>query len=463
LLEATERYAAQLEELPDGELATRAIDVRELGRRSARLLTGAAMPSLFSRPTILVARDLGPADIVELALRHDSTHGIALAAGSVFSHVAVMARALNLPLVVGLGDDLMKVKDGEPIVLDGDRGEVVLGEDGDFAALIDKPAWDQKPTHEDAGGSRPSPLVTRDGRPVTLLCNAANEEEAVAGLAAGAEGIGLLRTEFAFLRADCWPTRLDHESVLRSTLAVVHGRVATVRTLDFGYDKLPPFLAGTVGRGLALMLAHPEALQEQMRAILTVGADSRLRVLFPFVESVDELREARLLLSHVAREIDQDASIPPVGAMIETPEAAEKAGEIAAASDFLAIGTNDLVRHLLAPNDLPGASLEMIADPRVLSVVASIVEVAHADGLPVEICGEAAGLPSVLPLFVGLGVDELSVAPARLQLVRLLVHKLVASEASAAMRSVLAAASINETLRVAAELLASAQRVQKTS
>jgi phosphoenolpyruvate-protein kinase (PTS system EI component) len=455
LLESTERYAVQLEELPDRDLAARAADVREVGRSSARLLTGAALPGLSSRPTVVVARDLGPADFLELRLGNDSIQGVALAVGSAVSHVAIMARALELPLVVGLGGDLLEVNDGDAIRLDGDRGELIIEAGGDLSLFSDVPR--QESRQEPARGGTCSPLRTRDGRRVTLLCNAANTRDALEGLAGGAEGIGLLRTEFGFLRANSWPTHVEHEAFLRSTLVVPRGQVVTVRTLDFGHDKRPPFLADTTDRGLALTLSYPEALCEQLRAIVKVSTGSHLRVLFPHVKSVDEMRGAKLLLAGVVRAIDPSGAIPPVGAMIETWVAAAKADEIAAASDFLAIGTNDIVRYLLESDDLPCTNLEAVADPRVLEVVSSIVKAAHARGLPVEICGEAATVPLVLPLLIGLGIDEVSVAPARLALVRDIVQGLSASEASVAAHSALSAASVTESLAVAAALLGSTQ------
>lgn len=456
LLGSTERYAAQLEELPHESIAARAADVRELGRRAVRLLTGAPLVTLSSHPTVVVARDLGPADVMELELRREAVQGIALAAGSAVSHVAIMARTLGLPLVVGLGGELLEVNDDDVIMLDGDRGEVIVEPGGNLSTLIERAARERERQVEHLRQDRRLPVTTRDGRSITLLCNAASAGEAAAGVANGAEGIGLLRTEFAFLRAGYWPTRFEHQTALRSTFSVVQGRVATVRTLDFGYDKLPPFLVGTTDRGLALTLAHPEALCDQLRAIVTLGTRSRLRVLFPFVRNIDELQEARDLLTHVVRETDPEGHLPLVGAMIETPDAVTKAEEIAAACDFLAVGTNDLVQHSLElDRSLWRANIEAAADPTVLALVLKAVEAAHSRGLRVEICGEAAAVPSVLSLLVGLGVDEVSVAPARLALARDTVRALTASGASMAARRALAASSVDEALGVTAGLLAS--------
>jgi phosphoenolpyruvate-protein kinase (PTS system EI component) len=343
-------------------------------------------------------------------------------------------------------------------MLDGDNGEVIVDGGGDLSELIERSAPDQEPQVEHMRVSHRLPTTTRDGRSITLLCNVASEGDAVAGLANCAEGIGLLRTEFAFLRASSWPTRLQHEDALRSMFSVIGTRVATVRTLDFGYDKLPRFLMGTTDRGLALTLAHPKALCDQLRAILTVGARSRLRVLFPFVQNVDELQEARQLLTHVAHEIDRDGQPPVVGAMIESPEAVMMAEEIAGASDFLAIGTNDLAQHSLELHRrAPNTSVEAAADPIVLALVLKTVEAAHARGLRVEICGEAAGVPSLLSLFVGLGVDELSMAPDRLTLARDTVSSLIAIEAAIAARRALAASSVDQVLDIATGLLAPGQ------
>jgi phosphoenolpyruvate-protein kinase (PTS system EI component) len=186
-----------------------------------------------------------------------------------------------------------------------------------------------------------------------------------------------------------------------------------VRTLDFGADKTPPFLSGIEERGLTLMVAHPEALEAQLRAILAAGAGTRLRILLPMVESAEQVRAVRRLLTEQVE----------LGAMIETPEAASGAAEIAAEADFLSIGTNDLVQYTLGlDRERPMATVKTAADPEVLGHIARVVEAAHDKGLTVEVCGEAAGEPELAVRFVELGVDELSVAPARLDEIRAAVR-----------------------------------------
>ncbi|MGP8206091.1 MAG: putative PEP-binding protein [Acidimicrobiales bacterium] len=451
LLESTEQYALQLERLPDASLAARGADVRQLGLRSVRFLTGAPLVKVSSQDTIILARDLGPADVVELGLRLDTLRGIALVSGSVVSHVAIVARSLGLPLVVGLGEDLLRANDGDLVTLDGDRGEVIIETADDLPVPNEGAPREGKSRPLIARQVRRGPVTSRDGRQVALLCNVSSVGEAIAGIAGGAEGIGLFRTELAFLRARSWPTRVEHERALRPVFSIAGNHGVTVRTLDFGQDKLPPFLLGTTNRGLALTLSHPEALGNQLKAILAIGAYQRLRVLFPFVQSVDEMKEARNLLAHVTRE--PNGYVPSLGAMIESPEAVERADEIAAEADFLAIGTNDLQRAVGPGPGSPRAGLEAAASPSLLAMVSKTIDAAHAHGRPVEICGEAAGVPAVLALFVGLGADELSVAPARLDVTAKTIRELIANEASIVARRALTATSVQEVLALVAGLL----------
>jgi phosphoenolpyruvate-protein kinase (PTS system EI component) len=296
--------------------------------------------------------------------------------------------------------------------------------------------------------------VTRDGRKVLLLCNASTAAEVNAGLAAGAEGVGLLRTELAFLETSDWPTDAQHGDVLEPALALLSGRIATVRTLDFGADKTPPFLAGITERGLALSLAHPDEFEAQLRAILKTGGSTALRVLLPLVRDAEELRRARELLDRALEAVRWSGPRPALGAMIETPEAASRADEIAAAADFLSIGTNDLVQYTLGlDRELPLATVQAAADPEVLGHIAAVVKAAHAHDLTVEVCGEAAGEAPLVVLLVGLGVDELSVAPARLDEVRTIIRRISAAKATQAAGWAVAAGSARQALAFASEVL----------
>jgi phosphoenolpyruvate-protein kinase (PTS system EI component) len=454
VVRATDHHAALLAGLDDPLLSARAADVRELGRRAIRHLAGTPPLPAVDRPAILVARDLGPAEVSDLRLAGGGVCGIALAEGSATSHAAIMARALGLPLVVGLGDAALAAEDGETVVLDADHARFVL--DAEEPTLDEAHAAARRCSEERAqlAARRGRPPVTRDGRRIALLCNAATSAEVRLGLDAGADGVGLLRTELAFLEAPAWPSEQQHVAALGAALAPLASRVATVRTLDFGADKTPPFLAGIEARGLELMLAHPDALGAQLRAVLRAGADTRLRLLFPLVRDAAQLQAARSLLAQALEAVAWTEPRPRVGAMIETPEAAARAHEIAAEADFISIGTNDLVQYTLGVDrELPLASTLAAATPAVLVHVAAVVEAAHALGRGVEVCGEAAGEPPVAALLVGLGVDELSVSPARLDGVREAVRSLDASAAAAAARRALRADSLEAALAEGSALL----------
>jgi len=451
---AAEHHAALLADLDDPLLSARAADVRELGRRAARLLAGSPPLLAPARPAVLLARDLGPAEVSELQLSGGTVQGIALAEGSATSHAAIMARALGLPLVVGLGEAVLDAEDGDTVVLDADQARLVLAAEEATLRAAQAAELRRLESRRQLAARRGHPPVTRDGHRITLLCNASTAAEVRAGLDAGAEGVGLLRTELAFLEADAWPVEREHAASLGPALGLLSARVATVRTLDFGADKTPPFLAGIEERGLELALAHPEALAAQLRAILRAGAETRLRLLFPLVRDAAQLRAVRALLAHALEEVGWTAPRPRVGAMIETPEAAARAEEIAEAADFVSIGTNDLVQYTLAlDRELPLASTLAAATPEVLRHIRDVVRAAHAIGRAVEVCGEAAGEPPVAALLVGLGVDELSVSPARLDTVRAAVRSLDSDEAAEAAARAVQAESLEESLRLGSGVL----------
>ncbi len=452
---ATARHADLLADLDDSLLAARAADVRQLGVRAARLLAGSSEPTLPGHPVILLARDLGPADIAGLEHGGEALRGIALAEGSATSHVAIMARSLGVPMAVGVGVRVLETSEGEHIVLDGENGVVVVG----AAAAVRRQALAAASRHEhrrsQLAALRGLPAVTRDGRELKLLCNAATPAEVAAGLSAGADGVGLLRTELAFLDGETWPTEDEHLERLEPMLGLLDGRTATVRTLDFGADKTPPFLAGIAERGIALMLAHREALEAQLRAILRAGKATKLRVLLPLVETPEQVLAVRRLLSDANVGTGVTASSPELGAMIETPAAVTRVNEIAAVADFISIGTNDLVQYALGlDRALPLATAQAAADPAVLELIDSVVRAAHARGVSVEVCGEAAGEAPVAALLVGLGVDELSVAPARVDEIRALVRGQSWETARAAAQAALAARSAADALALASELSA---------
>jgi phosphoenolpyruvate-protein kinase (PTS system EI component) len=438
IAEATGAAADTIAGLPDETLAARADDVRSLGRRAMRLLAGDGSPTATAAPAyasvVLVARDLGPADVAEL---EPDVCALALAGGGTTAHAAIVARSLGLPMVVGLGDRLLEAEAGEILVIDGDGGLAVLSPAPDRVARAEADVVERDLGRQRSIADRSLPAQTEDGHRVTVLANVVSAAEVRSALEMGAEGAGLIRTEMAFLGAAAWPTEEEHRRALEPVLGGLRGYVATVRLLDFGADKTPPFLRGTPLRGLDLMLGYPEAVRAQLRAVLDLGRECELRILLPMVQSAVALMMAREALIAAATSL-AEVTVPALGAMIETPEAAAIAAQLAVRSEFLSIGTNDLTHATLdADRFAPGDARPH--HPRVLAEIARSVEAARCAAIPIEVCGEAASDPVAMPLLVGLGVDELSVGAARVgaarALVRALRHDAAADLAQRALRA----------------------------
>ena len=455
LVAAADALAATIAGLGDERLAARADDVRSLARRAARLAEPKEGQSLFriAAAVVLIADELGPADVAELG---EGVAGVALAGGSPTAHAAVVARGLGIPMAVGLGDAVLAAHEGEPVSVDGASGTASLDPSPARLAAARAAVAARHADAERARAAAALPSVTRDGRRVRVLVNAATAGELATGLEAGAEGVGLLRTELAFLDARDWPGEAAHRRALAPLLGRLAGRTATVRVLDFGGDKTPPFLRGTAERGLALLLTAPDALAAQLRAIAAEGAATDLRVLLPLAERAADVARVRALLPPDAR----------IGAMIETEEAVARAGELAAAADFLSIGTNDLTHAVLGSDRFAPGGVAATHDPRVLARIAAVAAAAGAAGRVLEVCGEAASDPVLVPLLIGLGVEELSVGAARVAGVRAQVRELDAASVARLARRALAApdatavaALVDEAADAAGKRLHSAGRV----
>jgi phosphoenolpyruvate-protein kinase (PTS system EI component) len=442
ILRAAGESADAIAALGDGTLAARADDVRSLGRRAALLAAGGAADAPPGADLILLAHDLGPADVAELA---PALAGLALAAGGATAHAAIVARSLGLPMVTGLGPTVLELEDGVPLALDGGSGSLTVEPGREAARAAAAAMAARRLADQRSAVERERPAITCDGRQVTVLANVASTAELDAGLRAGAEGIGLLRTELAFLEAADWPDEQDHTDVLKPIVAGLGGRRAVVRVLDFGPDKSPPFLCGVRERGLELLLQNTVPLIRQLRAILLCAERSDVRILLPMVERVEEFLAFRALVRQTQQELGIRTS-PPLGSMIETPLGVGNAAAIAERSDFLSIGTNDLTAAALG-EDRFAENAAHTHDPRVLRLIAESVAAAHHAGITVEVCGEAASDPLVLPLLVGLGVDEVSVGAARVGAVRRWIRGLSAEHAGTLARSALKMASASEVER----------------
>jgi len=442
---AIEPHAQALADLDDPLLAARAADLHAIARRAGELSTGRS-----SEPpagVVVIADDLGPG---EVAAWSGNLAAIVLAGGGTTAHAAIVARSLGIPLVTGAGPGVLAAGAGDEIGVDADRGMVWLRPDDDTRTRLRDRAARVAERAERDRRERRQPALTADGRTIRLLANAGTEAEVRAGLEAGAEGIGLLRSELAFLEAPAWPGEEEHVEALRPMLEQLGHRIATVRTLDFGGDKTPPFLADATGgalgpRGIRLALADPEGVAPQLRALFRVSGDAVLRVLVPMVTDPAEIDAVRAIAVEARDAVAPGAPDPMVGAMIEVPAAAMMARRLAEACDFLSIGTNDLTQYTLAADrQNPGAFRAVAHHPAVVRLIARTVAAAHSAGILVDVCGEAAGDPELLPLLVALGVDELSVSPARIAQTRRYVRSLHTQRAKAALVDALAARTADE-------------------
>jgi len=433
-------FAEMLRASPDPVFQARAADVEDVVEQLARALHGArGTPPPPLQPSILVARDLAPSQTA--GLDRALVLGFATEQGSATAHTAILARALGLPAVVGIAGVVDAVEDGQAVLLDGDAGTLVIDPSADLVATV-------RPAAQAARDAEPA--VTRDGRRVEIGCNAAGVEDAERAAAAGADGIGLLRSEFLFLGSDRLPSEDEQVEVLEAVSTAMGGRPVILRTLDVGADKplpalpQPPEANPALGvRGLRLqLLRRPDLLLDQLRAALRVSARHPLRLMFPMVSTLDELRQAKALLAQARRDVHPsaaDGTGMQVGIMIEVPAAAVGADVLAAEVDFFSLGTNDLTQYLFAA-DRTNPELAPLADslhPAMLRMIDQVVKAAHRRHRWVGVCGEMASDLWAVPLLVGLGIDELSVHPPVVARVKALVRRLDAAECARAARAAL--------------------------
>lgn len=422
---AVDSYATTLAELGDPVLAERAADVRQVGRRVLAALHGVGESDRPEGPLVLLAHELGAADLLESPA---PVVAAASVTGGPNSHAAIVARSMGIPLLLGIDSAVLDCPDGTEILVDAERSTVTVAPESDERRSAIVAMGAARARRATFRAERGLPCETLDSHPVVLRANVATPADAEAALEGLADGIGLLRTELPFLDATSWPSYRQHTAVLTPIFRLLGSAPVTVRTLDYADDKLPPFLAAgrdgaKLGRGLPLMLAQPAAFGDQFRAIVTAGADSDVRIMIPMVADIQELRACKDLLAMAGTEAGVAA--PPLGAMIELREAVADIDRIAAESAFLSIGSNDLTCQLLGLDRRdPAATPAMTAHPGVLRAIDAVVTAAHRHGRQVSVCGDAAAHPDVIPLLVGLGCDILSVAPAALDEVRSHVRRL---------------------------------------
>ena len=442
LADTTEMYAQMLEALDDQYLSARAVDVRDVATRVLRILLNASeSPTAgLTTPSIILAQDLTPSDTV--LLDKSLVLGFCTAEGGATSHTAILARGLGLPAVVGVGPSVRGVRDGTTLVLDGGEGVVLIEPDERTVATYEKQQATAATAVAQARSRAHEPAVTRDGHRVEVAANIGNVEGAQEALEAGAEGVGLLRTEFLYLERSHLPDEEEQYHAYRAIADAFGHRPVILRTLDIGGDKelpylnLPQEMNPFLGvRAIRLCLAQPDLFKPQLRAALRAGADRNLRIMFPMVATVDEVKKARALLDKCRTQLlaeGQPASEEmEVGIMVEIPTAALLAELLAAEVDFFSIGTNDLAQYTMAA-DRTNARVAHLAtgfQPTVLRLVRDVIAAAHDQNKWVGLCGELAGEPLAIPILLGLGIDELSMNPPAIPQAKQVIRSLTMDEA----------------------------------
>jgi multiphosphoryl transfer protein len=454
--DAVGRVAAAWDGLDDPYLRARAADLRSVGLQVLAHLLGRPMPAPeLASPGILVARDLAPADTA--ALDTETVRGIVTAHGGPTSHAAVLARSLGIPAVVGVGEALEGVAEGTMLALDAGAGVVHVDPD---PRVVEELTAAQRAREEALGAASRlagTPARTLDGLTVEVAANVGGPGEVEAAVRAGADGVGLFRTEFLFMGRDDVPDEDEQATAYAEAARALEGRPLLIRTLDAGADKPVPALGQAreenpfLGvRGIRLELERPEVLQAQLRAVLRVAADHPVRVMFPMVSTLDDLRRARAALEDARTALASRATLE-VGVMIEVPAAALTSRALAAEADFFSIGTNDLTQYTLAADrgNEHVAHLNDALHPAVIRLIGATVDGARAHGRWVGVCGELAGDPLATPLLLGLGVTELSMSAPAIAMVKRSVR---GSDAGAARELADAAAACATATEVRALL-----------
>lgn len=445
-----DKVATSYRTLEDSYLQERVDDVVDVGQRVLRLLAGNAPANLhLEEPAILVATDLTPSDTARLDPR--KVLGICTTSGSATSHSAIIARTLGIPAVLGVDAQVLHLADGTLMALDGESGKAWVEPESHILDLLaaKQEAW--QTAQQEARATAHQPAITRDGRQVSVFANIGSINDVQVAVASGAEGVGLLRTEFLYLDRTSAPTEQEQLEVYQAIAQVLDNRPLIIRTLDVGGDKPLPYLR--VGfpeanpflgwRGIRFCLDHLDLFKTQLRAILRASVGHQIKIMLPMIASVTEVRAAKVILGEVQAELNQagisfDAAMK-VGIMVEVPAAVAIADKLAAEVDFFSIGTNDLSQYVMA-SDRTNPSVANLVDalhPAVLRMVQQTIQAAHAAGISVGLCGELAADILATPILLGLGLDELSVNPQSIPGVKQAIARFSIVESEAIVASAL--------------------------
>jgi phosphotransferase system enzyme I (PtsI) len=440
--EVAGRYAETLSKIDDPYLRERALDIQDVAKRVVRNLQGKA-PKAFlalTEPHILVAHNLTPSDTASVNKKH--VLGIATDLGSRTSHAAIMARSLNIPAIVGLHDITARLETGQDVLLDGADGVLIVEPTAQTLAKYEEIESKRAQVVAQLKELRETTSITRDGRHIVLSANIELPDDIEAVFANGADGIGLYRTEFLYLNRNTLPTEEEQYETYLEVAERVQPHPLIIRTFDLGGDKLAP---GTVDitdelnpflgwRAIRFCLENVDIFKTQLRAILRASVVGNVKIMFPMISGLDELRGAVAVLAECKKELRKKkieiGEKIEAGAMIEIPSAAISANVLAREVDFFSIGTNDLIQYALAVDRVneKTAHLYEPTHPAILRLLKMIAEAAHAGNIWVGVCGEMAGDVALTPLLLGLGVDELSASPMLVPRVKRAVQSLAIPE-----------------------------------
>ena len=444
-----DELAQMFRSLGDELMAERAADAEDLKQQLLRICLGCGRQDLSVLPgdVIVLAEELTPSDTVRMDTAH--VKGIATSLGGATAHSAIIARTLGIPAAAGIEGWQTEALNGHMAILDGADGTLTVDPTDEETACYQSRKAQADCEAQALEAFRTSPSQTKDGAALEICANIGTPQEAQQAMKYGADGVGLFRSEFLFMDRDALPTEDEQFEAYRTAAQTMAGKPLIIRTLDVGGDKklptleLPhednPFLGF---RAIRMTLSHPEIFRPQLRAILRAAAYGDVRVMFPMIGSMDQLREAKALLREQEQTL-QAEGVPTgpvkVGMMVEIPAAAVLAEEFAKEVDFFSIGTNDLTQYTLAVERGNAAVAHLYAPehPAVLRLIAMTAQAAAERHIPCGMCGEAAGDPKLAPAFVGMGVNELSMSPRRVPAVRKLLSGLTMDECRQAAEKLL--------------------------
>jgi phosphoenolpyruvate-protein phosphotransferase len=452
--DAIEHYAQALLALEAAYFQARAQDVRDVGGRIIRCLVGHEpdQASGLTWPVIVLADDLTPSDTIQLD--QANVLGLCTVRGGPTSHTAILARGLGVPAVVSAPIPLDEINAGTELILDGTAGAVTIDPTSESLALARRQRAEWLARRVAQLSTAAQPATTRDGHTVEVVANIGSAEEARRALEQGAEGVGLFRTEFLYLNRDRLPGEAEQIAAYRDVVEIIAGRPLVVRTLDIGGDKAVSYLGIRAEpnpflgwRGIRTISERPDILHTQFRALLQAGVGADLRLMVPMVSCLEEVLQARELLAKAREGLAAEgrplAEKVQFGIMIEVPSAALLAEHLAPYVDFFSIGTNDLTQYTLAVDRTNErvAALASPYHPAVLRLMAQTIQAAHAQGKWVGLCGELAGDPEAVPLLLGFGLDEFSMASAAIPAVKAAIRNWSLAEARALADTALAQAT----------------------